>query len=81
MSYRTNFDLPQPVRSHLPEPAQDIYQETFTLAHAAHAGEADCEPRSHTIARAAVERRYERDADGRGIEREPDEILWFEHHS
>ena len=40
MPYRTNLDLPEPVRSHLPEHAQDIYREAFNRAYAANAGEA-----------------------------------------
>jgi cation transport regulator len=81
MPYRTNLDLPEAVRSHLPEHAQDIYREAFNHAYAGLAGEADRERRSHMIAWAAVKRRYERGADGRWIAREPDEIMWFEHHS
>jgi cation transport regulator len=81
MPYRTIMDLPEAVRSHLPGHAQDIYREAFNHAYAANAGEADRERRSHMIAWAAVKRRYERGADGRWIEREPDKILWFEHHS
>jgi cation transport regulator len=43
MPYRVNSDLPAPVRTHLPEHAQDIYRATFNHAYAAHAGEADRE--------------------------------------
>lgn len=38
MPYLANIDLPQSVRSHLPEHAQDIYRETFNHAYAAHYG-------------------------------------------
>ena len=81
MPYSSNSNLPPSVRNHLPEHAQDIYREAFNHAYAAKADEADRERRSHMIAWAAVKRRYERGADGRWIAREPDETLWFEHHS
>ena len=35
MPYRTNTDLPPPVRGHLPSHAQDIYREAFNHAFAA----------------------------------------------
>jgi cation transport regulator len=35
MPYRTNTDLPFPVRSRLPSHAQDIYREAFNHAFAA----------------------------------------------
>ena len=58
MPYRTNSDLPQSVRSHLPDHAQDIYREAFNHAFAAYAGEAGHEERAHRIAWAAVKRSY-----------------------
>ena len=58
MPYRFNADLPPSVRNHLPDHAQDIYREAFNHAFAAHAGEADREPRSHMIAWAAVKHSY-----------------------
>jgi cation transport regulator len=63
MPYRTNDDLPVPVRQHLPEHAQDIYREAFNHAYRAHAGEADRERRAHMIAWAAVKRSYEKAGD------------------
>ncbi|MDJ1156640.1 ChaB family protein [Chelatococcus sp. SYSU_G07232] len=37
MPYRTNADLPDPVRTHLPPHTQDIYRETFNHAFATRA--------------------------------------------
>jgi cation transport regulator len=68
MPYRENNDLPPPVRTHLPERAQDIYRETFNHAYAAHAGEVDRERRAHMIAWAAVKRGYQK-ADGAWVPR------------
>ncbi len=58
MPYPTNAELPQSVRSHLPEHAQDIYREAFNHAWAAHAGEGRQEEAAHRIAWAAVKRTY-----------------------
>lgn len=33
MSYKTNRDLPDSVKNHLPTAAQDIYREAFNHAH------------------------------------------------
>jgi len=37
--YRSNSDLPAPLRSHLAPDAQDIYREAFNHAFAAHIGD------------------------------------------
>jgi cation transport regulator len=58
MPYRTNDDLPDSVRDHLPDHAQDIYREAFNHAFAAHAGDARREEAAHRIAWAAVKRSY-----------------------
>ncbi|MCZ7656845.1 MAG: ChaB family protein [Xanthobacteraceae bacterium] len=58
MPYRTNDDLPAPVRNHLPEHAQDIYRAAFNNAHAAHAGDPRQEEAAHRIAWAAVKRAF-----------------------
>lgn len=58
MPYRDNSELPQAVRDHLSEHAQDIYREAFNHAYGAHAGEADREQRAHMIAWAAVKRSH-----------------------
>lgn len=58
MPYRSNADLPQPLRRHLPDHAQDIYREAFNHAFAAHAGDPRQEEAAHRIAWAAVKRSY-----------------------
>ena len=63
MPYRSNVDLPPPVRNHLPEHAQSIYREAFNHAFAAHAGEFRQEEAAHRIAWAAVKRSYVKDGD------------------
>jgi hypothetical protein len=40
MPYETNADLPDTVKRHLPDHAQDIYRAAFNNAYADHAGEA-----------------------------------------
>ena len=60
MPYRHNQDLPDSVRTHLPEHAQDIYREAFNHAYAEHAQDPRQEEASHRIAWAAVKRRYEK---------------------
>lgn len=68
MPYARNADLPDPVRAHLPDHAQDIYREAFNHAYAAHAGEDDREERAHRIAWAAVKRSYVKEG-GRWVPR------------
>lgn len=58
MPYRTNADLPFPVRSHLPPHAQDIYREAFNHAFASHTADERQEEIAHRIAWAAVKRAY-----------------------
>jgi cation transport regulator len=58
MPYRTNKDLPAPIRAHLPEHAQAIYREAFNHAYAAYAGDAEREQRAHMIAWSAVKQGY-----------------------
>lgn len=58
MPYRTNADLPLPVRSHLPPHAQDIYREAFNHAFASHAADERQEEIAHRTAWAAVKRSY-----------------------
>ena len=58
MPYLTNAELPEPVRLHLPQHAQDIFRAAFNHAFAAHAGEARQEEAAHRIAWAAVKRSY-----------------------
>jgi cation transport regulator len=63
MPYAHNADLPPPVRSHLPDHAQDIYREAFNHAFAAHSGDPRQEEAAHRIAWAAVKREYVKDGE------------------
>jgi cation transport regulator len=58
MPYRTNADLPLPLRTHLPPHAQDIYREAFNHADGAHSDDPRREQISHRIAWGAVKRSY-----------------------
>jgi cation transport regulator len=58
MPYRTNADLPPPVRNHLPPHAQDIYREAFNHAFASHAGDRRQEEIAHRTAWSAVKRSF-----------------------
>jgi cation transport regulator len=64
MPYRSNEDLPAPVRHVLPPHAQSIYREAFHHAFAAHEGDPRQEEASHRIAWAAVKRSYIKSAQG-----------------
>ena len=58
MPYRTNLDLPAPVRHALPLHAQDIYRAAFNHAFAAHRGDPRQEEAACRIAWGAVKRSY-----------------------
>lgn len=58
MPYRSNADLPLPLRRRLPGHAQDIYRAAFNNACAASRNAPDCEQRAHRIAWGAVKRTY-----------------------
>jgi cation transport regulator len=68
MPYATNAELPQAIRAHLPEHAQDIFRAAFNHAFEAHRGDPRQEEAAHRIAWAAVKRRYVKAAD-RWVER------------
>ena len=61
MPYRSNEDLPPPLRHHLPPHAQDIYREAFNHAWLAHRGDPRQEEAAHRIAWAAVKKRYRKE--------------------
>jgi cation transport regulator len=58
MPYSDNRELPERVRLHLSEHAQDIYRAAFNHAFEAHAGDLRQEEAAHRIAWAAVKRSY-----------------------
>ena len=71
MPYATIEELPDSVRDHLPEHAQDIYEEAYNSAWDQYAepedrrGDAGREETAHRVAWAAVKDSYKKDADGR----------------
>jgi cation transport regulator len=58
MPYDTNDELPDSVRRHLPDHAQDIYRAAFNHAFSDHKGDPRQEEAAHRIAWAAVKRSY-----------------------
>lgn len=63
MPYRSNSDLPEAIRTHLPDHAQDIFRAAFNAAWNSHAGDPRQEEAAHRIAWAAVKRRYRKMGD------------------
>lgn len=61
MPYKTDADLPESVRDHLPEHAQDIYRAAFNNAWDEYGHD---EARAHRVAWGAVEREYHKTPDG-----------------
>ena len=61
MPYKTNAELPERVKSHLPEHAQDIFRAAFNNALEQYGDE----ERAFRVAWSAVERDYEKSEDGR----------------
>jgi cation transport regulator len=61
--YRSNEDLPDSVRLHLPPHAQDIYREAFNHAWQEYADDPRGEEIPHRVAWAAVKRRYRKAGD------------------
>ena len=67
MPYRSNHDLPEPVRRHLPSHAQDIFREAFNHAYDRYADPSKRqfgggrEAAAHRVAWAAVKRAYRKD--------------------
>lgn len=67
MPYRSNTELPESVRSHLPDGAQDLYRAAFNSAWQSPRLNSDLEATrggrdatAHRVAWAAVKRRYEK---------------------
>jgi cation transport regulator len=66
MPYRSNAELPDSVKEHLPDHAQDIYREAFNSAWEQYAdpherrGDASREATAHRVAWAAVKQQYEK---------------------
>lgn len=75
MPYQTNADLPESVKDHLPEHAQDIYRAAFNSAWEEYAdpakrqGDRSQEETAHAVAWNAVEKEYEKDGNGEWIKK------------
>jgi cation transport regulator len=65
MPYDKLFDLPERVRSNLPQHAQEIYKEAFNSAEEQY-GE---ESRAHRVAWSVVENKYEKNDRGNWVEK------------
>lgn len=64
MPYRTNADLPDRVRAHLPHDAQTIYREAFNNAYARYRkSDPRYEEIAHRVAWTAVKRSYQKAGD------------------
>ena len=64
MPYEMTDELPESVRSHLPEQAQEIYLAAFNSAWEQYGHE---EARAHRVAWGAVKKEYHKDAQGRWV--------------
>lgn len=71
MPYRTNQELPEGVKTHLPQHAQDIYREAFNHAyeeyqqpHKRRDPNESIEELSHRVAWSAVKKNYIKHTDG-----------------
>ncbi len=74
MPYKKNKDLPEDIKEHLPEHAQDIYREAFNSAWDQYKdpkerrGKESREAVSHKVAWSAVEQKYHKDKSGEWVE-------------
>jgi cation transport regulator len=60
MPYRSNKQLPDRVRTHLDEHAQDIYREAFNNAWTQYTKDPRQEEIAHRVAWSAVKKQYEK---------------------
>ncbi|MCD6045309.1 MAG: hypothetical protein K0R48_472 [Gammaproteobacteria bacterium] len=72
MPYQKNEDLPESVKNHLPQHAQDIYREAFNHAQEEYKDrdkredpDESLEEISHRVAWSAVKQKYVKDEDGK----------------
>jgi cation transport regulator len=63
LPYRTNADLPVPVRRHLPKAAQRVYREAFNHAWKTYRGRDRQEEIAHRVAWTAVKKGYRKDGE------------------
>jgi len=73
MPYKSNSDLPDSVKEHLPEHAQDIYREAYNNARKQYKDKSERkggrsqEETAHAVAWAAVEKKYRKDKSGKWV--------------
>lgn len=67
MPYAQNRDLPDSVKSNLPDHAQDIYREAFNSAWDQYSNRDDRESTAHAVAWSAVEKKYHKNDDGQWV--------------
>ena len=65
MPYKSNDDLPNSVKDHLPPHAQTIYRKAFNSAHEQY----EEEHRAHQVAWAAVKHNYEKNDAGNWVKK------------
>lgn len=70
MPYAHRSDLPDSVRAHLPDHAQDIYKEAFNSAWEEYDHD---EERAHRVAWGAVKKSYHKNAEGTWVRGATDE--------
>lgn len=76
MRYERRDQLPEPVRDHLPEHAQEIYRQAFNHAYEEYADPAKRhsggtrEGTAHAVAWAAVEHEYAKGSDGQWVRKD-----------
>lgn len=74
MPFHSSQDLPESVKEHLPEHAQDIYLEAFNSAWDQYdqpeerRGNDTWEETAHKVAWAVVKKKYEKNDQGRWVE-------------
>ena len=66
MPYEKLTDLPDSVRHSLPKHAQEIYRAAYNSAEEQY----DEEDRRHRVAWSAVEQKYEKNEEGKWVEKE-----------
>jgi cation transport regulator len=75
MPYKSNSELPEMVRENLPEYGQDIYREAFNSAWEEYEepserrGNESREEVGHKVAWSAVKKVYEKDSEGKWVEK------------
>lgn len=67
MPYKTNAELPESVRDHLPSHAQSIYRAAYDSAYDEYGHD---EARARRVAWGAVEREYHKNREGKWVKKQ-----------